>query len=353
MGNGETVECAELEITAPEFAYLPNPPGPKAKIHAGGALSLDVENGDKLTDVQVNGASVQYILNAPQLHIVIPGNAKGDTELKLVSSNGTAVYTIPVIGAGIVETVIWQGLWELAWGDVIRLNKESFESVPAGSILRVTLATTASGASIAFNDANWAKLTVDHPDFDPQWGTVSLPEGTTTVEFPLTADILSTILTVSDGWSQSAMLLAGAGAVVSKVSVIVGSAPAETVVFQGPVALTWGDDGRAVVGASSLEGVRAGAKLVVYFTQHEAWGQAQINDGGWAQIPWPELGGSGTITTNTYDDKSVTSQEFVLTQDILDLLDSKKGIYGYFSNTEPAVIIIQGGDWTIDKITIE
>jgi hypothetical protein len=251
-----------------------------------------------------------------------------------------------------VETVVWEGLQELVWSAMITVDKDKFESVPAGSTFRVTLSTIASGASIAFNDAGWGKLTVDHPDFDPEWETVSLPEGTTRVDFPLTADILNRILTVNDGWSQTAIGLTGTGAVVSKVSIVTGSAPAEIVVFQGPVDLSWSDGGRAVVGASSFDGVRAGTKLVVYFTQHDAWGQAQINDGGWAEIPWPELAGSGTITTNTYNDKSVTSQVFVLTQDILDLLDSKKGIYGYYSETEPAAIIIQGGDWTIDKITL-
>jgi hypothetical protein len=228
MKNGETVECSSLEITKPVFAYIPVLPGSDEEIKAGTIWAVDIENGDKLTDVQVNGSTTQYILQGSKLYILIPNNAGGNTKVKLISSNGEVEYTINVIGSSSIETIV----------------------------------------------------------------------------------------------------------------------------FQGPVDLTWGDDGRAVVPSSAFDGVGAGSILKIYFTQKEAWGQAQINDGGWAQIPWPELGGSGTITTDTYGDKSVGEQEFVLTQDILNLLDSKKGIYGTYSDTDPVSIIIQGSDWIITKISI-
>ncbi|MDR2474874.1 MAG: IPT/TIG domain-containing protein [Bacteroidales bacterium] len=135
-------------------------------------------------------------------------------------------------------------------------------------------------------------------------------------------------------------------------TVTITSGAPEITVFQGPLDLTWDTGGRAVVPASAFANVSAGAVLKIYFTQNENWGQAQINDGGWAQIPWPELGGAGTISSDTYGDKAATSQEFILTQEILTLLDSKKGIFGDYSETEPVAIIIQGSDWRIDKITI-
>jgi hypothetical protein len=220
MANGETVE-ATLEITAPPFAYIPNPPGPKAEIHAGSALSLEIENGDKLTDVQINGVSVKYILDAPKLYIAIPNNVSGNTELKLVSSNEEAVYTIPVIGEGFTETIIWEGMLEI----------------------------------------------------------------------------------------------------------------------------TWSDGGRVVLNASDFADVPAGSIMTMHFQQKDAWGQAQINNGAWALIPFAELGGSGTITTNTYDDKSVDKQELVLTQEILDNIATNKDFDG-------AGIFIQGSDWIFTKITL-
>jgi hypothetical protein len=225
MANGETVECPALEITAPAFAYLLNPPGPKAEIHAGGVLSIEVENGDKLIDVQINSASAKYILDDPKLYIVIPGNTNGDTELKLVSSNGTAVYTIPVIGSGFTETVIWEGLLDI----------------------------------------------------------------------------------------------------------------------------TWGDGGRVVLRASDFVDVPAGSILTFNFQQKDAWGQAQINNGAWTQISFDELGGSGTITTNTYNDKSITKQELILTREILDNIIANQTVDGDFDG---AGIIIQGSDWIFTKITL-
>ena len=124
----------------------------------------------------------------------------------------------------------------------------------------------------------------------------------------------------------------------------------ETVIFQGPVTLSWGDGGRAVVAASDLANVPAGSILTIYFTQTDNWGQAQINDGNWTPIA---AFGGGTITTDTYKDKTATSQDFALTQDMLDMLQANAGIYGYYSTTDPAAIIIQGSDWIIDKITVK
>jgi hypothetical protein len=345
MANGETVECPALEIDAPVFTYLPNPPGPKAEIHAGGVLTLEVENGDKLTDVQINGVSVKYILDAPHLYVVIPNNAKGDTELKLVSSNGQAVYTIPVIGAGIVETVIWTGAHELAWGAGLTLNKDLFESVPAGSKMKVTLAVTASGASIAFGDAGWAKLTVDHPDFDPQWGTVPLPEGTKEVEITLTADILHTILTVSDGWSQTAMMLTGAGAIVSKVSIIIGSEPAETVISEETVSFgSWTNS--LFLYKESFDGFRAGTVLKLYYTATDN-PQFALQDANWAKVAIPDDPNFDPQWGSVSVPVDGTSYEVVLTQAILDIILT---VDDGWSTT---AIVLGGQNMTVSKVTLK
>jgi len=136
-----------------------------------------------------------------------------------------------------------------------------------------------------------------------------------------------------------------------ELAIIIEGESTETVVFEGPVSLTWSTGGRAVVLASDLEGVPAGSILTIYFTQNANWGQAQINDGGWAVVPG--LGINGYLKTGEVGDKSVTSHESVLTQEVLDLLDAKKGIFGEYNQTEPAAIIIQGSDWIVDKITIK
>ena len=224
MANGETVTATSLEIDKPEFCYIPELPGDSVEINAGEIFSVDVQNSNVLTDVQVDGSTTQYILQGSTLYVLIPGSSSGTTELTLVSSNGEVTYEIDVIGSGTTETVV----------------------------------------------------------------------------------------------------------------------------FEGPISLTWSDGGRAVIPASTFDEVSAGTVMKIYFTQMDDWGQAQINNGAWSTIPFEELGNDGYITTDTYSDKSVSEQELTLTQDILDNIRNNAGDF----NGVAAGIIIQGQNWIISKISI-
>ena len=344
MANGETVTTTELQITAPEFAYLPDPPGPKAEIHAGGVLTVQVENGAKLTGVHINGVTVNYIVDAPNLYIVIPNDAKGATELKLISSNGEAVYTIPVIGAGIVETIVYQGIFALNWSDPLPLDKAVFESVPAGSRLKIYMAATGGGASIAYNDATWNKFTIDDPNFSAQWGTISVPEGSTSYEIVLTAEILNGIRTISDGWSNRGLMFTGAGVVVSKVSIIVGTEPEETELFKGSQSINWGDNIMRFDKAH-FEDARGGSILKFYFTPGASPSFA-LQDANWAKLEFPEdpnfSSQYGSITVPAGE----TTYEVVLSGAILDrVLTVDDG----WSST---AIIMGGADMTVTRVTV-
>src|SRR5690554_851869 len=344
MANGETVETEPLEVQAPLFCYIPNPPGPKAEIHAGGVLTVQVENGTNLTGVTINDAPVNFILDAPNLYIVIPGNAKGETGLKLISSNGEAHYTIPVIGAGIVETVIYEGdLFELNWSNPLRLDKELFESVPAGSKLKIYMAESIAGASIAYNDANWTKIIIEDPNFDPQWGTLSVPEGTTSYEIELTSDILHTILTVSDGWSQTGIMLNGNDVMVSKVSIIVGTEPEEVPVLEGTHDLRW--DNPIRIYKEDLEGVRAGTVMKLYFTPGGSPSFA-VQDANWGKVEFPDDPNYDSQWGSITIPEGEESYELVLTQAVLDVVMS---VDDGWSTT---AIIFGGQDMTVTKITL-
>ena len=329
MANEETVECAELTIKEPPFAYLPEPPGPKAEIYAGQVLTVEVGNGDKLTEVQINGASVNFIHDTPKLYIVIPGHVGGETELKLVSSNGSAVYKIPVIGAGVVETVIWEGLWTLQWGDCPRLNKHLFEGVPAGARLKVYLTVTrAGGADLAFIDANWGKLMTDHPDSKVD-GTVAVAEGSKDVVITLTAEILQKIRTTSDGWSQTAMMLQGDGAIVSKVSILTGSEPAEEVVWTGDFdPAGWAN--WLNLSPSVFEMARVGMLWVFYcdVDMSNGWAMIDIQNDSWSQFTSVSANAGG-----------LQEYEIEITQTIL-------------SNLMAGPIHISGANLKIKKITL-
>ena len=263
MVNGEKIKCPELQVLSPIFAFIPELPEPGTEIFAGEILVVEILNGDKLMDVQMRGASVQYILNGTVLYVLVPRNASGNTELKLVSSNGEVAYTIPVIGMGFTETVIWEGPWVLQWSDCPRLNKDIFESIPAGSTLKVYLTVTNSGsADLAFIDANWGKINTGHPDSKGDF-TVAVFEGTTSIEIELTAEILHRILTTDDGWSQTGLMFQGDGAILAKASVITaGGGPAEEIVTNEEMVLSWSAVG---IPNANFGEPKAGSILTFYF----------------------------------------------------------------------------------------
>src|SRR5690625_6337510 len=66
--------------------------------------------------------------------------------------------------------------------------------------------TGSEGASFAVLDANWGYLVFpDDPNFDPEWNSISVEEGTDVYEIVLTAEHLETAMTVDDGWSNTAI----------------------------------------------------------------------------------------------------------------------------------------------------
>ncbi len=345
MNNLEIVETDELIIDAPQFCFIPTPPGPKAEIHAGGVLTIEVENGEKLIDVQVNGESVNYIHDYPNLYVVIPGNAKGETELKLISSNGVAQYTIPVIGAGVVETVVYEGLFNLNWSEPLRLNKDLFESVPAGSKLKLYMAATDAGASVAFSDANWTKFNINDPNFDAQWGTVSLPEGTTSYEIEITSELLEGIRNISDGWSDTGLMLTGNDDMVfiSKISIIVGTAPEEITIFEGPFTLDWGDPLR--IYKEELEEARAGTIMKFYFEPKDGISFA-VQDANWAKVEFHNDPNFDAQWGSINVPEGESSYEIELTQEVLNIIM-------VVDDTWSTTAIIVGGDAVVvTKVTL-
>ena len=107
-----------------------------------------------------------------------------------------------------------------------------------------------------------------------------------------------------------------------------------------------------------FEGLNAGAKMIVYFSQTDAWGQVQFNDGWWANgaVSFPELGGA-YLNTDNAGGKDVTKMELTLTQELLDHIKATAGDYwgtnsNYHNGDTRVAFVIQGSDWIIEKITI-
>ncbi len=166
MGNGETVETGSLTINAPEFCYIPVLPDADTELYGGEIFTINVENGDKLTGVEVDGKAVQYLINDKTLVIAIPQLANANTKVKLISSNGGIEYPIAFIPATSIKNEVWKGLVDITWNDGGRvlIPASAFADVPAGA--RMVL-------HYAQKEGVWAQAQLNYGD----WSGVNFTEG--------------------------------------------------------------------------------------------------------------------------------------------------------------------------------
>jgi len=223
MKNGETVKGASLTVTKPDFCFIPVLPDPDEVIKSGTILILDVQNADKLTNVQINGNNTQFIIQGSTLNMFIPSNAFGNVDIKLISSNGEVTYTIKVLSSGIVETTIFEGSTLLTWGDGGRVfvSDSAFDNVPAGAILKFYFIQNDNWGQIQINNGQWGELSLSGLGNSAYINTDTLGDKSITeYEVVLTQDDIDTIKDkVRDGYS---IILQGSDFTVTKISVITG-----------------------------------------------------------------------------------------------------------------------------------
>lgn len=129
----------------------------------------------------------------------------------------------------------------------------------------------------------------------------------------------------------------------------------ETTIFEGPVDLTWGDDGRFGIALNYFDDAKAGSKLKFYITQNDNWGQIQLNNGSWVTIPG--MAAAGCLTTDFIADKTATEVTLVLTQEDIDNIRGNAGDYwglntAWHNGDSRVAMVLQGSDMRINKITI-
>ena len=154
MANGEFVEAPSLTIEKPVCAYLPALPD---KLVRGRIVELEIVNADKLTNVLLNEASVQYINDAAKgvLMLNVPAELDGTYSLKLISSNGEIAYDVLVVAN---EETVWAGPLDISWGDGGRVL------VPAVSFAKVTAGTVMKGY-FDQKDQTWAQAQFNYGDW--------------------------------------------------------------------------------------------------------------------------------------------------------------------------------------------
>ena len=344
MANGETVEIPRLTINAPEFCYIPVLPSEDAELKGGEIFEIGVANGDKLTGVEVNNAVVQYIINGDKLYISIPQVAGKNSKIKLISSNGEIEYTIDFIPATEIENVVMNEMQDLgSWSNAFRLYKEDLVNAgfAVGAKLRFYVKSYAY-TQIQINDANWGTITM------PEYNTEDCPS---LIEIEVTQEVYDRVMNTVDGWSDTGLVIQGAGCIINKISIWY-EISLETTIWSGPIEITWGDNGRVMLSAATFNGVKAGAKLRFYYDQKDqVWAQAQMNYGDWSAVIFPEIGQQMMVPTDIYGWEFASRvTEVTLTREILDNIQAKQGDCEDQTNVG---IIIQGSDLIFNKVTLE
>lgn len=157
MANGESVEAPSLTIEKPVCAYLPALPD---KLVRGRIVELEIVNADKLTNVLLNEAAVQYINDAAKgvLMLNVPAELNGTYSLKLISSNGEIAYDVLVVAN---EETVWAGPLDISWGDGGRVlvPAVSFAKVTAGTVMKVYFdLKDQTWAQAQFNYGDWSGI---------------------------------------------------------------------------------------------------------------------------------------------------------------------------------------------------
>ena len=157
MANGESVEAPSLTIEKPVCAYLPALPD---KLVRGRIVELEIVNADKLTNVLLNEAAVQYINDAAKgvLMLNVPAELNGTYSLKLISSNGEIAYDVRVVAN---EETVWAGPLDISWGDGGRVlvPAVSFAKVTAGTVMKVYFdQKDQTWAQAQFNYGDWSGI---------------------------------------------------------------------------------------------------------------------------------------------------------------------------------------------------
>lgn len=351
LKNGTTVEAPDLTINEAVFCYVVAFPDEENTPEAGSTMTVEVKNGDKLTNAYVNGEEVKFVYDSKnsKLTVGIPQKAKASSTLKLVSSNGEISYSFTVIPAGSVTTVIWTGPVDLNnWGNTIELPANSFTDVdPSATVtLRIDYTPTADDIKIKWYGGHWNNIPM--PGSEGDENIVTLDASATSVDMELTAEQLANLQQYND-WGYCG-LFHGQGAIINKVSMIVKT-PLETTIWSGTQDLgSWSinfevNDGNG--NANLFAGAcKAGTILRVYVDAYNDWSQIQIFDGHWGGMAFANNGDSNNFNSNmTQWAEHPTYYEVTLTADEAERLNSYYD-WGY-------CMIVQGEGCILKKITIE
>ena len=350
LQNGVTVESADdVKVNYHSLVIVTEMP---AKQHIGQEVVLKGSNYDLVENIFIGDVKVtKYLLRtAEEVRFIMPWNKVGmyNIEFHLYNGDVETVATPIEVQLELQTIVLWEGDFTIgSWNGNQDLAYGAYDWSQAkpGDILQII------GEPVK-PDADWwcLSLRVGY-DWKNLNGVPGQYDNCTSVEVKLTKEIIDHLV------DQGGLILTGQDYKFSKISLI-REISQEITVYEGPTALTWGDDGRFGLAMNYFEGLNAGAKMIIYFSQTDAWGQVQFNDGWWKNdvVSFPELGGA-YLNTDNAGGKDVTKMELTLTQELLDHIKATAGDYwgtnsDYHNGDTRVAFVIQGSDWIIEKITV-
>lgn len=324
LANGTSVECEELSVDTPQACYILELPETGTEIFGGTVLIVPVANEDKLVEVQVNGQTVNYLLNGTTLYISLPDTAASGTVIALVSSNGTVEYTIDCIPNTIQKKVIWSGSWDCgSWAGNQDFAYGAFDwtTVEAGTKMVMEFTQDSS--------QGWWQIALRHGD---GWGDLpentffDLAAGQTSLEVELTQAMLDDLI------ANMGLIITGCNYTLTKITLVteislekdlagfvsnMGGTP-----ITYPYAFTWGDDGRFTLSQELLLNelhVKKGSVFLVYKNAANT-GQVQINDSDWGTIDTiADWNGDMDVLEKEFDDammEAVNNGGFIIQGDL-------------------------------------
>ena len=350
LQNGVTVESTDdVKVNYHSLVIVTEMP---AKQHIGQEVVLKGSNYDLVENIFIGDVKVtKYLLRtSEEVRFIMPWNKVGMYNITFHLFNGDVetVATPIEVQLELQTIVLWEGDFTIgSWNGNQDLAYGAYDWSQAkpGDILQII------GEPVN-PDADWwcLSLRVGY-DWKNLNGVPGQYDNCTSVEVKLTKEIIDHLV------DQGGLILTGQDYKFSKISLI-REISQEITVYEGPTSLTWGDDGRFGLAMNYFEGLNAGAKMIIYFSQTDAWGQVQFNDGWWKNevVSFPELGGA-YLNTDNAGGKDVTRMELTLTQDLLDHIKATAGDYwgtnsDYHNGDTRVAFIIQGSDWIIEKITV-
>lgn len=187
----------------------------------------------------------------------------------------------------------------------------------------------------------------------------------TTCQFITSGDETLIIGVPNTAGSGSKVTLISSNGQISYTIDFIPATQVSKTVWSGLTQLSWSDGGRVIIPASSFENVPDGAILTLCYSQvDQQWDQAQINFGDWSGGDWTIQAHDGEALSKTSFTQTLVptdvygwftdgilnrETQLVLTQDLLDKIEAKKGDCEDVTN---AGIIIQGSGLTFSKVTL-